>query len=71
MKYCKEKQPKAAYAERVYKFLRHITNRALENNCANFVPKWQTVVFKCNCQKISLLENLCKMSTIMTFKSFV
>ena len=71
MKYCKEKQPKAAYTERAHKFLRHITKCALEDHGASFVPKWQTILFKCNYQKISLLENLCEMSKIMTFKSFV
>ena len=67
MKYCKEKQPKAPYAERAYKFLRQITSRALEDHGANFVPKWQQFVSKSNCQKISLLENLCEMSKSMNF----
>ena len=60
MKFCKEKQPEAANAERAKTFLRHITNHGLEDHGGNFVPKWQHFVSKSNCQKISQLENLCE-----------
>ena len=71
MKYCKDKQTKAAYAERAIKFLRDITNRGLEDQGSNFVAKWQQYVSKNNGRKISIWENPCEMSKPMTFNIFV
>ena len=71
MKICKEKQPKAANAERAKKNLRNITNRGLEGRGANFVPKWQQFVSKSNCKKNLSIENLFEMSKTMTFNNCV
>ena len=56
MKICKEKQPKAAYAERAKKNLRHITNCGLEVVARILFPNGNNLYPKVIVKKICLLN---------------